>query len=95
MKVSNDELKKEILEAIDLCKSALNGNLNEIAHGSSEAQIRNVILPELTAILNAIEIDTIKEYKGKRLNSTWYVMDTWNNNSILGEKILSINDSLR
>jgi hypothetical protein len=90
MKADYEKLRKEILEIIELCEFALNGKLTELASGSSETQISNIIIPEMRMLLNAIDIGTIKSFKGKRLNSAWYVIDTWDNKSVLGEKILAL-----
>jgi hypothetical protein len=75
LKADYKKTKKEILEIIELCEFALNGKLTEIASGSSETQINNVVIPEMKMLLNAIDIGTIKSYKGKRLDSVWYVID--------------------
>lgn len=94
MKFKIEELGRCINEVIELCRLALNGNLEEIAFGSNEAQIKNIILPEMNTLLDAIRSGEIDKYLGKRLNSSWYVSDSWDLNSVLGKKISIINNML-
>jgi hypothetical protein len=94
MKIDYQIFENEITEIITICQLAIIENKEDMAFESIIAQIKNVIIPEMESLLAAIRTDSLYKYIGKRLNSAWYVMDTWDFDSVLGKKILSLNNHL-
>ena len=94
MKRDYHKLEKDIIDIILLCQLEISDKREGIASESNITQIKNVIVPEMESLLAAIHTNSAHKYIGKRLSSAWYVMDTWDFDSVLGKKILSLNNDL-
>lgn len=104
-----ESLKKSLNEIIAICNVAINEWANQTTGIIDDIQandlpnnkeiyfnqIRNIVLPESIEILDYIENGKIANCKKYKYNSVWYVTDSWNFKSILGNKILNVSKLLK
>lgn len=72
-----DKFKEKILRAIKLCNEELENRKNGVLGESTEEQLKNIILPELTQLLTMLNSNQLPAKKQRYLNSFANAFTVW------------------
>ncbi len=72
-----DKFKEKILRVIKLCKEELENRKNGVFGESTEDQLKNIILPELTQLLTMLNSNQIPVKEQRYLNSFANAFTVW------------------
>lgn len=72
-----DKFKEKILRAIELCNEELVNRKNGVLGESTEEQLKDIILPELTQLLTMLNSNQLPEKRHRYLNSFANAFTVW------------------
>lgn len=72
-----DKYKEKILKAIKLCNEELVNRKNGVFGESTEEQLKNIILPELTQLLTMLNSNQLPAKEQRYLNSFANAFTVW------------------
>lgn len=72
-----DKFKEKILRAIKLCNEELENRKNGVLGESTEEQLKNIILPELTQLLTMLNSNQLPAKEQRYLNSFANAFTVW------------------
>lgn len=72
-----DKFKEKILRAIKLCNEELENRKNGVLGESTEEQLKNIILPELTQLLTMLNNNQLPAKEQRYLNSFANAFTVW------------------
>lgn len=72
-----DKFKEKILRTIKLCNEELINRKNGVISESTEEQLKNIILPELTQLLTILDSNQLPAKEQRYLNSFANAFTVW------------------
>lgn len=72
-----DKFKEKILRAIELCNEELVNRKNGVLGESTEEQLKDIILPELTQLLTMLNSNQLPAKEDRYLNSFANAFTVW------------------
>lgn len=77
MDIKMDKFKEKILRTIKLCNEELVNRKNGVLGESTEEQLKNIILPELTQLLAMLDSNQLPAKEQRYLNSFANAFTVW------------------
>ena len=93
-----NDLKKDLVELIEICKIELQNRKNGIEGDFSVIQLERAIIPELKELLEYADRGVVyQKYPNKTLNSTRILIDSWSLNPPpeMSVKIMQLQEKFR